>query len=113
MPDAAARPDESSLLADMAADPYFPVHLVAKGKEILLRLSARIETERPADLPALYVLTQAATEEFNDREEEFEAAGSEIETVARDDIGRAFWNVVTAHGFDDADPEELIATREW
>ncbi|USY23356.1 DUF5713 family protein [Nocardiopsis exhalans] len=97
----------------MSADPYFPDHLVAKGKEILLRLSARIESERPADLPALYVLTHAATEEFNALEGEFEAAGSEIETVARDDIGGAFWIVATAHGFADADHEELIGTREW
>lgn len=113
MADATARLDESALLSDMSADPYFPDHLVAKGKAILLRLSARIEAERPADLAALYVLTHAATEEFNALEEEFEAAGSEIETMARDDIGGAFWIVAAAHGFDGADPEELIATREW
>ncbi|WP_017588627.1 DUF5713 family protein [Nocardiopsis ganjiahuensis] len=105
--------DERSLLREMSADPYFPDHLVARGREVLLRLSARIEAERPADLTALYVLTHAATEEFNALEEEFDAAGSEIETVARDDIGGAFQAVATAHGFGDADPEELVGTREW
>ncbi|MFB8761916.1 DUF5713 family protein [Nocardiopsis alba] len=106
-------PDPDSLLVGMYRDPYFPDHLVDRGKEILLRLSARIEAERPADIDALYILTHAATEEFNDLEEEFGAAGSEIETVARDEIGESFWRVATAHGFHDADPEELIAPREW
>lgn len=109
----AAGLDESALLADMYADSCFPDPLVDRGKAILVRLSARIGAERPADLAALYVLTHAATEEFNALEEEFEAAGSEIETAARDDIGEAFWLVATAHGFDEADAEELIATREW
>lgn len=109
----ATKLDESALLTEMYTDPYFPDQLVDKGKAILLRLCARIEAERPADLAALYVLTHAATEEFNALEEEFEAAGSEIETAARDDIGGSFWSVATAYGFDDADPEELIATRDW
>ncbi|MET9919269.1 DUF5713 family protein [Streptomyces sp. NPDC059605] len=105
--------NEDLLLHQMYADEYFPDHVVDKGKAILLRLCERIEAEQPADLPALYVLTQAATEEFNLLESEFEAAGSEIETVAREDIGESFWFVATAYGFTDADVEELIATRDW
>ena len=100
-------------LALLYRDPYFPDHLVDKGKAILLSLCERIEAGPPADLAALYVLTHAATEEFNALEAEFEAAGSEIETTAREEIGEAFWAVATAYGFDDADPEELIATRDW
>ncbi|MFH8518442.1 DUF5713 family protein [Streptomyces gelaticus] len=95
------------------ADDYFPDHVLDKGRDILLRLCERIEMERPADLQALYVLTEAATEQFNLLEAEFEAAGSEIETVAREEIGEAFWFVASAYGFADADPEELIAAREW
>ena len=53
------------------------------------------------------------TEEFNILEAEFEAAGSEIETVAREEIAEIFWAVAMAYGFADADVEELIATREW
>ncbi|MFE6923073.1 DUF5713 family protein [Nocardia sp. NPDC057663] len=94
-------------------DDFFPSHLVDRGKAILLRLCERIEAEQPADLAALYVLAHAATEEFNALEAEFDSAGSEIETVAREEIGEDFWFVACTYGFQDADAEELIATREW
>ncbi|BDU06415.1 hypothetical protein FMUBM48_26780 [Nocardia cyriacigeorgica] len=84
-----------------------------RGRAILLQLCERIESERPADLSALYLLTHAATEEFNALEAEFDSAGSELDTVAREEIGEDFWFVACAYGFDDADAEELIATREW
>lgn len=100
-------------LEGLYADGYFPDHVVDKGRAILPALCERIEAERPAGLPALYRLTQAATEEFNALEAEFEAAGSEIETVAREEIGGDFRFVARAYGFEDADVEELIATREW
>jgi hypothetical protein len=100
-------------LAGMYDDGYFPDHLVDKGTAILLRLCERIEADRPADVEAPYTLTHAATEEFNALEAEFDAAGSEIETVARDVIGEAFWFVATAYCFDDADIEELTGTRDW
>ncbi|WP_345395098.1 DUF5713 family protein [Nonomuraea salmonea] len=102
-----------AFLKGMYEDGYYPDHVVDKGRQILLRLCERIEDERPADLAALYVLTHAATEEFNELEAEFDAAGSEIETVAREVIAEDFWFVASAYGFADADAEELIATREW
>lgn len=97
----------------MYDDGYFPDHVVDKGKAILLRLCERIEAERPSDLAALYALTEVATAEFNALEADFEAAGSEIETVAREVIAEDFWFVASAYGFADADTEELIAAREW
>jgi hypothetical protein len=97
----------------MYDDDYFPDHVVDKGKAILLRLCERIEAERPADLAALYALTNAATEEFNALEADFEAADSELETVARELIGEEFWFVASAYGFPEADAEMLIAKREW
>ncbi|MEV0248064.1 DUF5713 family protein [Nocardia sp. NPDC050712] len=100
-------------LRPLYADPYFPDHVLDKGAAILLRLCERIEAEKPSDLTALYALTWAATEEFNLLEAEFEAAGSEIETVAREEIGEDFWFVASAYGFTDADAGELIATRDW
>lgn len=106
---AASRP----FLEVLYEDDYFPDHVLDKGRAVLVALCERIEAERPADLAALYALTQAATEEFNALEAEFEAAGSEIETVAREEIGGDFWFIAQAYGFDDADVEELIATREW
>ena len=77
------------------------------------RFCERIETDRPADLTALYALTHAATEEFNDLQDVFVEAGSEIETVAREEIAEEFWFVARVYGFADADVEELIAPRDW
>lgn len=104
---------ERAFLRPLYADDYFPDAVLDKGREILLRLCERIEAERPEDLAALYVLTAAATEEFNLLEAEFEAAGSGIETVAREEIAEDFWFVASAYGFADADVEALIAPREW
>lgn len=104
---------EHAFLRQLYADAYFPDHVVDQGRAILVRLCERIEAEQPSDVAALAVLTQAATEEFNLLEAEFEAAGSEIETVAREEIAGDFWFVASAYGFPDADVEELIATREW
>lgn len=97
----------------MDGDEYFPPHLVDKGKQILIRLSQRIEQQRPADNESLYRLTHAATDEFNVLAEEFYEAESEIETAARECIGADFYFIAEAYGFQDADVEELIATREW
>lgn len=102
-----------AFLQPLYTDTYYPDHVVDKGRAILLRLCERIEAEQPSDLTALYVLTQAATEEFNLLEAAFAAAGSEIETVAREAIGEDFRFVASAYGFADADVEELIATRDW
>ncbi|GGW52489.1 DUF5713 family protein [Streptomyces xantholiticus] len=104
---------EHVFLQELYADAYFPDHVLDKGRGILLGLCERIEAERPSGLAALYVLTEAATKEFNALEAEFEAAGSGIETVAREEIAEDFWFVASAYGFGDADAEELIAAREW
>ncbi|TGE28945.1 DUF5713 family protein [Hymenobacter metallicola] len=103
---------EYLFLQEMYEDPYFPNQLVDKGRIILVKLCADIEQQQPQDLEALYALTQAATEQFNDLQEEFFEAGSEIETAARDCIARDFGFIAKAYGFE-ADLEELIATRDW
>lgn len=100
-------------LRQMYDDSYFPDHVVDQGQAILLRLCERIEDEQPSDLETLYVLTEAATEEFNLLDREFVAAGSEIETVAREWICDEFYFVASAYGFTDADAEELTAGRDW
>lgn len=107
------RIQEHAFLRGLHADGYYPDHVVDRGRDVLIGLCGRIEAERPADLAALYALTEAATEEFNALEAEFEAAGSEIETVAREVIAEDFRFVASAYGFGDADGEALIATREW
>ncbi|MEU8760052.1 DUF5713 family protein [Streptomyces sp. NPDC048659] len=102
-----------AFLRQMYDDSYFPDHVVDNGKAILLRLCERIEAERPSDLESLYALTQAATEGFNLLEGEFAAAGSEIETVARECICDEFCFVASAYEFTEADAEQLTAGRDW
>ncbi|MFD9520496.1 DUF5713 family protein [Streptomyces sp. NPDC059979] len=102
-----------AFLQQMYEDPYFPDPIVDRGRAILLRLCERIEAEQPSDLEALYALTQASTEEFNLLNAEFTAAGSGIETVAREWIGDEFWLVASAYGFTNVDGEKLIAGRDW
>src|SRR6476660_4242224 len=103
---------EYKFLDDMYHDQYFPAFLVDKGKAILLRLCEKIEKERPENVSALYILTHAATEEFNRLAEEFEDNDSELETAAREAIAKDFDCIAKAYGFD-ADVEELIAPRDW
>ncbi|MET9650358.1 DUF5713 family protein [Streptomyces sp. NPDC006460] len=101
-----------AFLRQMYDDSYFPDHVVDQGKAILLRLCERVEAERPSDLENLYALTHAATEEFNLLDREFVAAGSEIETVAREWFCDEFCFVASAYGFTEADAEELTAGRD-
>ncbi|MFV2179784.1 DUF5713 family protein [Actinomadura sp. LOL_016] len=102
-----------TFLEGMYQDGSYPDHVVDKGAAILVELCERIEADEPSDLAALYVLTRAATQDFNALEADFDAVGSEIETVARELIGEDFWFVAKAYGFTDADPEVLLATRNW
>ncbi|MCB5167342.1 DUF5713 family protein [Streptomyces bambusae] len=104
---------EHAFLQAMYEDPYFPDGVVDGGKRILQQLCERLEAEPPSGLEALYRVTQAATEEFNLLDEQFVAAGSEIETVAREWICHEFRFIASAYGFTDADTEILTAGRDW
>lgn len=99
-------------LQQMYDDSYFPNQLVDKGKAILVGLCFKIEQKQPKELDDLYELTHAATDKFNDLQEEFFEADSEIETGARECIAEDFEFVANAYGFE-ADIEELIASRDW
>ena len=100
-------------LASMYKDEYYPNIVVGYGKAILIYLCTQIEMRKPKNLDELYVLTHAATERFNDLENEFYKHGSEIETFARECIAADFEAIAVAYGFDEADVEELIAPRDW
>ena len=100
-------------LKDMYQDTYFPDKCVDKGKQILVDLCYEIENVKPKNLEELYSLTHSATDKFNDLEDDFAENDSEIETVARDCIGMDFEFIASAYGFENADTEELIATRDW
>jgi hypothetical protein len=101
-----------AFLVRMAGDDYFPDHLVEKSRGILVELCHTIERAKPNDLEGLYTHTHRATEAFNALQAEFEAADSELETVARENIGADIAFIAEAYGYD-ADVEELIAPREW
>ena len=100
-------------VAGMYRDGYFPDFLVDKIKSILVELCEAIEAQRPQSDEDLLKLTHAATERINDLEEEFEDNESELETVARDDMGESFEFIVRAYGFTDGDIEDVIAPRDW
>ncbi|MES0882037.1 DUF5713 family protein [Roseibium sp. SCP14] len=101
-----------SFLEVMYDDGYFPKPLVEQSEEILVTLCEQIETHKPKDLQQLYELTRAATARFNDLQVDFLAMGSEIETVARENIAMDFEAISRFYGFQ-ADSEELIGNREW
>lgn len=69
----------------------------------------RIEVDQLSDLTSL----QGATEGFNLLDREFVAAGSGIETVAREWICDEFYFIASAYGFRDADVEKLTSGRDW
>jgi hypothetical protein len=100
-----------TLLKPMLEDGYFPKHLVSKGQDLLRQLAERIERESPKG-EAVYVLTAATAESFNQLQEEFEEAESEIETVAREAILRDVEFILGAYGYD-FDIEEAMGDRDW
>jgi hypothetical protein len=97
----------------MYKDTYFPKKCVDHGKEILIDLCFFIEETKPKNLEELYELTHGSTDKFNELQEEFDENGSEIETAARECIAADFEFIAHAYGFENADIEELIATRDW
>lgn len=102
-----------SFLKEMDNDNYYPTHLVKKGQDLLKALCVKIEATSPKNLSELYILTQETTDQFNELAEEFYEEESEIETVARECIAEDFGFIADEYGFEDADIEELIATRDW
>jgi hypothetical protein len=60
----------------------------------------------------VYKLTQATAGAFNELQEEFWAAGSDIEATARDAIGGDVEFILRAYGYD-VDIEKAIGNRDW
>lgn len=80
--------DESyTLLADMRSDEYFPEFLVDKVEALIREVIALLESgER--ELETVQAALDEMTLSINDLQEEFEDNDSEIETAARDSIGK-------------------------
>lgn len=96
----------------MRVDSYYPDFLVDDVRHILLALCEQIEATQPKTLTDLYALTHAATREINYLANAFLTHNSEIETVARDTIGKDFYFIAKTYGYA-ADCEKLIAPRDW
>lgn len=103
---------EYNFLDCMYHDVYFPDFLVFKCENILVELCWKIENTSPKSLQELYKLTHEATDKINNLESEFIANDSEIETIARECLGRDFEAISNYYGYN-ADIEELIGTRTW
>jgi len=104
---------EHRLLAEMFDSSYYPDSVVKQGEDILLALCAQIEATSPRDLDALYVLTHAATERFNDLSAAFDEQDSDIDTVARECISVDMLFIAQTYGFADADIDDLTSPRDW
>jgi hypothetical protein len=102
---------DHTLLKPMLTDAYYPGHLVAKGQDFLRQLAERIEREAPEG-EAVCILTQATTEAFNQLQEEFWQADSEIETVAREAIAADVKFILEAYGYE-VNIEKAITNRDW
>ena len=100
-------------LSGMYSDTYFPKQQVAKVEFILVDFCQQIEQYNPKTLKDLYVFSHAATNKINDLQNEFAANGSEIETAAREVIAMDFEFIAKSYGYEKADIESLIATRDW
>ncbi len=99
-------------LEPMYHDPFFPKPLVDEGKDILINLCFKIETQQPKNTKEFLVLTQEATEAFNQLDAKFMSQGSELETVAREAIAVDMEFIAKSYGFNE-NIETLIENREW
>ena len=74
-----------AFLLEMYEDSYFPEELVRKGEDILRELCLQIEQQKPQDLEQLYRLAHAATERFNDLQQEINECDRQIEMLEQVD----------------------------
>lgn len=101
-----------SFLAELSPDPKFPNDLVDQGKAILVELCAQIEAQQPANLEEFYVLTQAATEQFNQLEALFQEKDSEQEMIVREAIALDMVMISLFYDYA-AEAEDMIDNRTW
>ncbi len=104
--------DESyELLADMYADRSYPKKLTDKVKNHIKQTISALEQGQkdPAKVQKIF---DKMTIAINRLEPEFEAAGSELETAARDCIATDVMYILDWFELD-LDVEEALREREW
>jgi hypothetical protein len=96
-------------LNDIRNDKYYPPGTWERGVDILVRLCAAFERDKPMDAAGVFGLTHAATEEFNAMLDD----EIDLETVARECIAADIMAILAAYGHGTLDIEEAIAPRDW
>lgn len=104
-------PGDFQYLEDMYSGDYFPDKLVDKVKLAIENVVKFIE-EGGHSTAEIQKEFDKMTITINGLQEEFERAGSEIETVARESIGETVMKILE-HFRIDIDVEDAIRERDW
>ena len=99
------------LLDEMYQDEYFPDFLVDKVKAEVLKAISLLESGE-TDTEVIQEKLDEVVCAINDLQEEFDENDSEIETVARDCIGKTVGYILEWFGIP-IDTEEAIRERDW
>ncbi len=104
-------PSDFVYLPEMRASSYFPPHLVDKVRDAIRDVVTFIEAGGRSK-EQIQEKLDAMTERINDLQSEFEDAGSEIETGARESIGDTVGRILEYFQID-IDVETAIGARDW
>ena len=103
--------DETLYVTEMYRDGYFPKFLVDKVKSALEDVVQYLESgERNTD--KVQARLDKAMDAINDLQDEFDENDSEIETVARESIGRTVEDILRHYQIN-IDCETAISNRDW
>lgn len=103
--------EHTVLLQEMMQDSYFPKFLVEKLKNYIQETIEYLETGE-TDIAKIQKKFDAMTMSINKLQDEFEENGSEIETVARDSIGKTVESILNWFEID-MDAETALRKRDW
>jgi PhnB protein len=98
-------------LPQMYADPYFPAAQVDQLKAAFQELVRFLES-KPRTVDEVQVACDALTQTINGLEDDFDAAGSQIETAARDAIGSTLDAIFSVYGIE-LDGEKALRHGDW
>lgn len=95
----------------MYKDDYFPNYLVDKIKAEIEKVEEFLKAGNK-DIKKIQVELDKMTQAINDIDEELNEAGSEIETMAREDIADSVYLLLKEYQID-IDIETAIRNRDW
>lgn len=95
----------------MYADPYFPRAQTDQLKAVFQKL-VRFLDSKPRSVAEVQVACDTLTQDINALEDAFDAAGSQIETAARDAIGGTLEAIFSVFDIK-LDVESALRLRQW